>query len=319
MTETERLLEKIARAWADQEPVDWLATERSGGLTASQIEQLRALDEVTQALRRVQRDADTDAPRASPLFRWGPLEVQTRLNEGAQADIYRAYDPVLAQPVALKLLRGQATHAQSLTQQLQEVRGLAKVRHRNVLSIYGAAEHDGRFGIWTELVEGITLEQQLAGDGPVPIDDALVLGRDLLVRTMDGGRIAIQIGLVATAIALVIGVAWGAIAGYAGGVVDEVMMRVVDVLYAQPATVFVIVVMAVVQSKDQLLLFAFEAVVIGGLGSLWGTLAGGILLGVVQQLAAQANAADQIIAGQLAFLVILVVLPQGLTGRRRIA
>jgi branched-chain amino acid transport system permease protein len=69
---------------------------------------------------------------------------------------------------------------------------------------------------------------------------------------------------------------------------------------------------------DQLLLFAFEAVVIGGLGSLWGTLAGGILLGVVQQIAAQVNAADQVLAGQLVFLVILVVRPQGLTGPGRL-
>jgi branched-chain amino acid transport system permease protein len=69
---------------------------------------------------------------------------------------------------------------------------------------------------------------------------------------------------------------------------------------------------------DQLLLFAFEAVVIGGLGSLWGTLAGGILLGVVQQIAAQVNAADQILAGQLVFLVILVIRPQGLTGPGRL-
>src|SRR6266487_4186277 len=70
---------------------------------------------------------------------------------------------------------------------------------------------------------------------------------------------------------------------------------------------------------DTILLFAFEAVVIGGLGSLWGTLAGGILLGVAQQIGAQVNAADQILAGQLVFLVILVVLPQGLTGRRAAA
>lgn len=183
MTETERLLEKIARAWADQEPVDWRAAEHSAGLSASQIEQLRALDEVTQALRRVQRNAD-DMPRAPPLFHWGPLEVQASLGEGTQAEIYRAYDPVLAQAVALKLLRGNTIHASSLSQQLQEVRGLAKVRHRNVLSIYGAAEHDGRFGIWTELVDGVTLEQQLASDGPLSIDDALALGRDLLHALM---------------------------------------------------------------------------------------------------------------------------------------
>jgi branched-chain amino acid transport system permease protein len=66
-----------------------------------------------------------------------------------------------------------------------------------------------------------------------------------------------------------------------------------------------------------LLLFAFEAVVIGGLGSLWGTLAGGILLGVVQQLGAQINSNDQILAGQLLFLLVLLVLPQGLTSIRR--
>jgi branched-chain amino acid transport system permease protein len=70
---------------------------------------------------------------------------------------------------------------------------------------------------------------------------------------------------------------------------------------------------------DQLLLFAFEAVVIGGLGSLWGTLAGGILLGVAQQVGAQVNPSDQILAGQLAFLLVLVVIPQGITGRRRTA
>jgi branched-chain amino acid transport system permease protein len=70
---------------------------------------------------------------------------------------------------------------------------------------------------------------------------------------------------------------------------------------------------------DQLLLFAFEAVVIGGLGSLWGTLVGGILLGVVQQIGAQIGPSNQVLAGQLVFLLILVVRPQGLTGRRSTA
>jgi branched-chain amino acid transport system permease protein len=68
-----------------------------------------------------------------------------------------------------------------------------------------------------------------------------------------------------------------------------------------------------------LLLFAFEAVVIGGLGSLWGTLVGGILLGVVQQVGAQISSADQILAGQLLFLLILVIRPQGITSPRRTA
>ena len=67
---------------------------------------------------------------------------------------------------------------------------------------------------------------------------------------------------------------------------------------------------------DTILLFAFAAVVIGGLGSLWGTLLGGIVLGVAQQIGAQINQADQVLAGYLVFLLVLAVRPQGLTARR---
>ena len=67
---------------------------------------------------------------------------------------------------------------------------------------------------------------------------------------------------------------------------------------------------------DTILLFAFAAVVIGGLGSLWGTLLGGIVLGVAQQIGAQINQADQVLAGYLVFLAVLVLRPQGLTSRR---
>jgi len=83
-----------------------------------------------------------------------------------------------------------------------------------------------------------------------------VLGRDLLVRTMDGGRIAIAIGLLSAVVALAIGVAWGAIAAWRGGATDEVMMRVVDVMYALPSTLFVIVIMAVVNTRSIFALFA---------------------------------------------------------------
>jgi branched-chain amino acid transport system permease protein len=67
---------------------------------------------------------------------------------------------------------------------------------------------------------------------------------------------------------------------------------------------------------DTILLFAFVAVVIGGLGSLWGTLLGGIVLGVAQQIGAQINISDEVLAGYLVFLAILVLRPQGLTSRR---
>jgi oligopeptide transport system permease protein len=86
------------------------------------------------------------------------------------------------------------------------------------------------------------------------------LGRDLMVRTMQGGRIALGVALVATTLALAIGVFWGAVAGYAGGKLDEVMMRLVDILYAFPRTVLVIVVMAVLGTRSLILL----AVLVGG-------------------------------------------------------
>jgi branched-subunit amino acid ABC-type transport system permease component len=67
---------------------------------------------------------------------------------------------------------------------------------------------------------------------------------------------------------------------------------------------------------DTILLFAFAAVVIGGLGSLWGTLLGGVVLGVAQQIGAQINISDELLAGYIVFLLVLVLRPQGLISRR---
>jgi oligopeptide transport system permease protein len=69
------------------------------------------------------------------------------------------------------------------------------------------------------------------------------VGRDLFVRTLYGGRISLMVGLAATAVSLIIGIAWGATAGYLGGRIDQIMMRIVDVLYAMPFMFFVILLM----------------------------------------------------------------------------
>ncbi len=66
------------------------------------------------------------------------------------------------------------------------------------------------------------------------------LGRDIWVRTLAGGQVSLLVGLAATFVSLIIGVSWGALAGYLGGMVDTVLMRIVDVLYGLPFVILVI-------------------------------------------------------------------------------
>ncbi|MAA75664.1 MAG: peptide ABC transporter permease [Salinisphaeraceae bacterium] len=86
------------------------------------------------------------------------------------------------------------------------------------------------------------------------------IGRDLFVRTLAGGRISLMIGLVATLVSLIIGVAYGAIAGYFGGKVDTVMMRLVDILYAMPFLFFVILLMVFFGRQIFLIFIAIGAI-----------------------------------------------------------
>src|SRR5690554_2171949 len=87
-----------------------------------------------------------------------------------------------------------------------------------------------------------------------------VLGRDQLTRIMYGSRVSLMVGFIATAVALIIGVLWGAVAGFLGGRVDAVMMRIVDVLYALPFTIFIILLTVIFGSSMLLLFLAIGAV-----------------------------------------------------------
>jgi oligopeptide transport system permease protein len=85
-------------------------------------------------------------------------------------------------------------------------------------------------------------------------------GRDLFVRTMYGGRISLTVGLVATFVSLVIGVVWGATAGFIGGRIDGVLMRIVDILYSVPFIFFVIMLTVVFGRNIVLIYVAIGAV-----------------------------------------------------------
>jgi oligopeptide transport system permease protein len=86
------------------------------------------------------------------------------------------------------------------------------------------------------------------------------LGRDLLARLLIGLRVSLAVGVVATFVSLVIGVLWGATAGYIGGRADEVMMRIVDILYSLPFIFFVILLMVTFGRNFILMFLAIGAV-----------------------------------------------------------
>jgi len=87
-----------------------------------------------------------------------------------------------------------------------------------------------------------------------------ILGRDLLSRILYGARISLLVGFVATGVALIIGVSWGIVAGYLGGRVDSIMMRIVDVLYGLPFIIFIILLMVIFGRNLWLLFGAIGAV-----------------------------------------------------------
>ena len=85
-------------------------------------------------------------------------------------------------------------------------------------------------------------------------------GRDLLVRILYGGRLSLTIGIIATLVSVVIGVTYGTIAGYFGGKLDTIMMRIVEILYAMPYLIFVIILMVIFGRNIYLLFLAIGAV-----------------------------------------------------------
>jgi oligopeptide transport system permease protein len=123
------------------------------------------------------------------------------------------------------------------------------------LSPYGYAALD-----WRHLAAapGLTASHWLGTDP---------LGRDLYVRTLHGLRLSLLIGVLASAVSVGIGVAWGAVAGYVGGRVDSGMMRAVDVLYALPY-LFVVIILATVFGRGSILMLL---IAIGAVG--WLTMA----------------------------------------------
>ena len=113
------------------------------------------------------------------LGKWGPFRLDAKVGQGSFGEVYRAFDTVLQREVALKLLRPGRIVDSEQADALREARSLAKVRHPNVVSVYGLATHNGRTGFWSDFVHGKTLNELLTANGPFGARETALIGIDL--------------------------------------------------------------------------------------------------------------------------------------------
>lgn len=154
---------------ADRAEVDWTLAERRLGPT--RLRGLRRVESIVSAYRRI------DAPAAATRFRH--LQLQHRLGGGFGGEVWRAWDSVLERSVALKLRPAGAPDPRHEARLLDEARALARVDHPNVLRVLGAGVDGGRFGVWSEYVDGEDLETRLRRDGRLGAGEARSLGAAL--------------------------------------------------------------------------------------------------------------------------------------------
>ena len=171
-------VERVVDAISDGAEVEW-DTELSGPAADSEtLAALRLIDHVARLHRGSPGLARDAAERDASESSWGSLLLRGRLGTGVYGEVYRAFDPTLRREVALKLWS--KTVRQGIIERLLgEARALARVRHPNVLVVHGADVHDGRVGMWTELLEGSTLEQLIAQLGPGNWREAALYGIEL--------------------------------------------------------------------------------------------------------------------------------------------
>src|SRR5262245_63103595 len=114
--------------------------------------------------------SDRAGSSASPLGIWAHLELIAKVGEGGFGETFRARDSRLEREVALKLLKAEASRDAELGGRVvREGALLARIRHPNVVTVYGAERFGGRVGLWMEFVRGRTLDSLVAEKGPLDL------------------------------------------------------------------------------------------------------------------------------------------------------
>jgi serine/threonine protein kinase/tetratricopeptide (TPR) repeat protein len=186
---------------ADGTPVDWNTVElRERPADQRLVRHLRLVESIASLHRSIPTaaaaDEDDDAyvthpvpgrdsaalPTPSSGPHWGRLTLLERIGQGTSCEVYRAWDTVLHREVAVKLLHqatGDGAQREAHTRLVEEARRLARLRHEHVVQVYGAEQHDGRVGLWMELVRGESLEQAVQSRGVLGAREAALIGLDV--------------------------------------------------------------------------------------------------------------------------------------------
>ena len=194
----QRALRTSARGIADGLPLDWSSLDAMASTESERgvLRQLALLARIA-AVHRAPDEVSVGTAGASVWDtvdesehvsasvdlgdglnpRWGSLILLERLGQGSFGEVFRAWDTRLEREVALKLLReGGSDRPTSGSMVIKEARLLARVRHPNIVTIFGADEIAGRIGLWMECVRGRTLEHALLQSGPYSPQEATAAG-----------------------------------------------------------------------------------------------------------------------------------------------
>jgi Tol biopolymer transport system component len=179
----------LVRAVCDGSAVDWDSSlDEAGEELRAVVSDLRVVAQIADLHRSLGgenirwplgRSTGRGASPAPVLGRWGHLHLLEHVASGSFGDVYRAWDPAIDREVALKLLRARGAADDDQDESIEEGRLLARVRHPNVVTVYGAARIDGRVGIWMEFVRGRTLVALVRQDGPLTNAALIRVGGEL--------------------------------------------------------------------------------------------------------------------------------------------
>ncbi len=182
---------RAALAIADGESLDWADSAPGSPGSSPLAPELRLLEAVRLAHRALEpaaRSAEVFDSVLHPtsgsardtgerIVTWGPLTILEKIGRGSYGDVYRAWDPRLDREVALKLLRHASPGPDPVgTAVVEEGRLLARVRHPNVMTVYGAERVAGRAGLWMELIDGHTLADEVRAGGPMAPEAVAAVG-----------------------------------------------------------------------------------------------------------------------------------------------